>query len=104
PIDRTVTDGQTGFLSGKVGTAVGDGGFFRVGFEYKQRNGTNRAGFDQIPPWEDPTDANLALAGKRNYWLGDGDSKDINGWFNGEVPVGANGAFYAFGTWHQSST
>lgn len=104
PIDRSATDGQTGYFGGKVGTGLGDGGFLRLGLEYKHRNGTNRAGFDQIPFWEEQTPDNLALAGKRNYWLGDGESKDINGWFNAELPVGDTGAFYAFGTWHQSDT
>jgi diguanylate cyclase (GGDEF)-like protein len=48
PIDRTITDGQTSFASAKVGTALGeDGGFLRVGLELKNREGTNRAGFDQ---------------------------------------------------------
>ncbi|MBE4916932.1 TonB-dependent receptor, partial [Enterobacter cloacae complex sp. P4RS] len=82
PIGRTLTDGQTGNISAKVGTSLGeDGGFLRVGLEYKHRNGTNRAGFDQIPPW-DQTPGNLALQGKRNYVLGDGKSKDINLWLN----------------------
>src|SRR5690606_29942565 len=80
PIGRTLTDGQTGNFSANVGTALGeDGGFLRVGVEYKNREATNRAGFDQIPPW-DQTDANLALQGQRNYVLGDGTSKDLNGW------------------------
>ena len=104
PIDRTLTDGQTGFFSGKVGTGIGDGGFLRLGLEYAQRDATNRAGFDQVPPWEEQTPDNLALAGRRNYRLGDGASKTINGWFNGEAPFGGTGAFYAFGTWHQSAT
>lgn len=51
PIHRELTDGQTSYLSGKVGTALGDeGGFLRVGFELKNREPTNRAGYDQIPP------------------------------------------------------
>ncbi len=105
PIRRTVTDGQAGFFSGQVGTALGsEGGFLRVGLEYKQRNGTNRAGFDQIPFFEEQTPDNLALAGKRNYWLGDGESKDINGWFNAELPIGDTAELYAFGTFHQSDT
>ncbi|HVK51814.1 MAG TPA: TonB-dependent receptor [Pseudoxanthomonas sp.] len=104
PIGQTITDGQTGFFSGKVGTALGDGGFLRVGVEYKERNGTNRAGFDQIPFFEEQTPDNLALAGKRNYYLGDGDSKDINGWFNSELPISDSARLYAFGTFHQSKT
>ncbi|VEF33854.1 ferric enterobactin receptor [Stenotrophomonas maltophilia] len=104
PIGRTLTDGQTGNVSAKVGTSLGeDGGSLRVGLEYKHRNGTNRAGFDQIPPW-DQTPDNLALQGKRNYVLGDGKSKDINLWLNTEIPVGQTSTFYAFGTFNQRDT
>src|SRR5688572_11362564 len=36
PINQTLTDGQSTFVSGQVGSRIGDdGGFFRVGFEYK---------------------------------------------------------------------
>ena len=104
PIDRTVTDGQTSFASAQVGSGIGDGGFFRVGLELKNREGTNRAGFDQIPFFEEQTPDNLALAGQRNYYLGDGESKALNAWLNTVVPVGENAEFYAFGTYHQSDT
>ncbi len=104
PIDQTVTDGQSGFFSAQVGDRIGDGGFFRVGLEYKQREGTNRAGFDQIPFFEEQTPDNLALAGRRNYVLGDGSSRDLNAWLNAAVPLGESAEFYAFGTYHQSDT
>ncbi|HBM66264.1 MAG TPA: TonB-dependent receptor, partial [Pseudomonas sp.] len=105
PIGRTLTDGQTSYFSAKVGTALTEeGGFLRVGLEYKNREATNRAGFDQIPPWEAQTADNLALAGKRNYALGDGASKDINAWFNTEIPFGATSKAYAFGTYNQRDT
>ncbi|MCD9030619.1 TonB-dependent receptor [Luteimonas sp. Y-2-2-4F] len=103
PIGRSLTDGQTGYLAGKVGSGLGDGGFFRTGFELKNRERTNRAGFDQVPPW-DQTPANLAVQGQRNYHLGDGESKDLNAWINGELPVGAASELYFFGTWHQRDT
>lgn len=104
PIGRTLTDGQTGNVSGTVGTRLGEeGGFLRVGLEYKERRGTNRAGFDQIPPW-DQTPANLAVQGQRNYILGDGSSKDINAWLNTELPFGETSTFYAFGTYNQRDT
>lgn len=104
PIGRTLTDGQAANVSATVGTALSDaGGFLRVGLEYRNREATNRAGFDQIPPW-DRTPANLALQGKRNYVLGDGASKDINGWLNTEIPFGDTGTFYAFGTYNQRDT
>ncbi|WP_313348236.1 TonB-dependent receptor [Stenotrophomonas sp.] len=101
PIDRTITDGQTSFVSAKVGTALGeDGGFLRVGLELKNREGTNRAGFDQIPPW-DQSDTNLALQGQRNYVLGDGSTKDLNAWINTELPFGETSKFYFFSTFNQ---
>src|SRR5690606_5166787 len=103
PIGRTLTDGQTAQLSAKVGTALGEDGFLRLGVEFKERSGTNRAGFDQVPPW-DQTPANLAVQGQRNYHMGDGDSRDINAWFNAEAPLGEAAAFYAFGTYNQRDT
>ena len=105
PINQTLTDGQTTFFSGQVGDRIGsEGGFFRVGFEYKNREGTNRAGFDQIPFFEEQTPDNLALAGKLNHHLGDGDSKALNAWINSVVPLNESAEFYAFGTYHQSDT
>ena len=104
PIHRELTDGQTSYLSGKVGTALGnEGGFLRVGFELKNREATNRAGYDQIPSWEQ-TPANLALQGRRNYALGDGKSKDLNAWINGKLPFGSTSEFYFFGTYNQRDT
>lgn len=103
PIDETITDGQSLFVSGNVGTAIGDGGFVRGGLEYKDRNATNRAGFDQLPFFEEQTPANLATIGQRNYVLGDGASEDINAWLNTELPFGEH-AIYAFGTYNQRDT
>ena len=103
PIGRTLSDGQTSFLSGKVGTALGADGFLRVGLELKNREATNRAGYDQVPPW-DQTGANLAVQGRRNYHLGDGDSKDLNAWFNTEIALGADATLYGFGTFNQRDT
>ena len=104
PIDETLTDGQTTFASAQVGSGIGEGGFFRVGLELKNREATNRAGFDQIPFFEEQTPDNLALASQRNFHLGDGASKAINAWLNSVLPVGEDAELYAFGTWHQNDT
>jgi iron complex outermembrane receptor protein len=104
-IDESITDGQTSFASAQVGDRIGDdGGFFRVGLELKNRQATNRAGFDQIPFFEEQTPANLALAGKRNYALGDGDSKSLSAWINTEVPLTEVAELYAFATFYQADT
>ncbi len=102
PVDQRLTDGQTAWANGHVGTGLGDGGFLRVGAGFQERNATNRAGFDQVPPW-DQTPANLAVQGRRNYHLGDGDSRQIDVWFNAELPLG-DATAYGFGTWHQRDT
>ncbi len=100
PTDQRITDGQSASLAAKVGTSLGDDGFLRVGLEYKELSPTNRAGFDQIPPW-DQTPRNLALQGQRNYQHGNGAAKDINGWLNTEIALGDAATFYAFGTYNQ---
>ncbi|HEY9255874.1 MAG TPA: TonB-dependent receptor [Stenotrophomonas sp.] len=102
PIGRTLTDGQTTFFSAKGGTRFGEG-FVKAGVELQNREGTNRAGFDQIPPWEQ-TDNNLRLQGQRNYVLGDGPSKGLNAWFNGQAPLGETAQLYFFGTYNQRDT
>ncbi|NVZ69571.1 TonB-dependent receptor plug domain-containing protein [Pseudomonas costantinii] len=93
-IGRTTTDGQNAFTSAKIGTRIGDeGGFVRGGTEYKDRNPTNRAGFDGFAD----------TPGQRNYVMGDGNARDVNAWFNSELPIGDIKA-YAFGTYNQRAT
>ncbi len=103
PIDQTLTDGQTSFFSAQVGSPVGNDGFFRVGVELKNREATNRAGFDQVPPWS-LSPINETVQGQRNYHLGDGESRDITGWINAEIATGDSSAFYLFGTYNQRDT
>lgn len=103
PIHRELTDGQSGQISAKAGTRLGENGFIKAGLEYKRRSPTNRAGFDQIPDWQQNA-TNLALQGKRNYQLGDGRSRDLNVWFNGELPLGQTSELYFFGTYSHRDT
>ena len=103
PIDQTVTDGETFTLSASGGMSLGDGGFLRGGVDYRDRNATNRAGFDQIPFFIAPTPANLALAGRRNYAEGDPAVEAVNVWINAAVPLGG-GELYGFGTLGQSDS
>lgn len=92
-IDRDTTDGANVFTSAKIGTALGDGGFARGGAEYKHRNPTNRAGFDDFAD----------TPGQRNYVLGDGKARDVNLWLNSELPL-QPGTVYAFGTYSDRET
>ena len=93
-IDQTTTDGQNSLTTAKIGTRLGeDGGFVRGGTEYKDRNPTNRAGFDGFAD----------TPGQRNYVMGDGVARDVNAWFNSELPL-AGGKAYSFGTYNQRHT
>ncbi|MDU8498854.1 TonB-dependent receptor [Pseudomonas syringae] len=93
-IGKTTTDGQNSLTTAKIGTRLGEeGGFIRGGTEYKDRNPTNRAGFDGFAD----------TPGQRNYVMGDGVARDVNLWFNSEVPLG-NGKAYSFGTYNQRHT
>lgn len=97
PINRTLVDGRQYVIQAEGGARIFGDGFLRIGGEYINRDQTNRAGFDQIPFFEEQTPANLALQGERNYRLGDPDTEAYNFWLNSEVPLGA-ATLYAFGT------
>ncbi|MCU1755663.1 TonB-dependent receptor plug domain-containing protein [Pseudomonas helleri] len=93
-IGKRITDGQSSQTSAKIGTRLGeDGGFIRVGTEYKDRNPTNRAGYDGFAD----------TPGQRNFAMGDGLARDVNVWFNSELPVGDSKA-YSFGTYNERHT
>jgi len=93
-IGKTTTDGQNSVTTAKIGTRLGEeGGFIRGGTEYRDRDPTNRAGFDGFAD----------TPGQRNYVMGDGIARDVNAWFNGELPL-AGGKAYTFGTYNERHT
>jgi iron complex outermembrane receptor protein len=74
-----------------TGWAFGDGGFFNLTAEYRDRRETNRAGPDSLrvdPP---------AVTQR----IGDPDAKDKYLWFNSGMDIGENAEFYAFGGWSE---
>lgn len=95
-IDRSITDGETLRLAYSQGVTTGAGGF-RFGVELLAREPTDRSGFDRVSPFIPQTPANLAFRGQRTHRLGDPETREVKGWFNGEWPD-ADGAWYAFGT------
>lgn len=103
PTNSDITDGDSWVFQAKAGIPLGiEGGFLRVGAEYKERDQTRRGGFDQIPFFEDP--ANVPLVGGRvNFAPGDGATEDLNLWFNSAAPLTSDIEFYAFGTFNDRS-
>jgi iron complex outermembrane receptor protein len=98
PIDDTLDDGGTTTIQASFGMALGAEGFLRAGLEYRDRNGTNRAGFDEVPFFEDP--ANIPLVGgQRNFKPGDAATEDLNLWVNAETALGSLTG-YGFATYN----
>jgi iron complex outermembrane receptor protein len=88
----THSDGELIDTSVNHGWGLGRGWLFATA-EYRDRNGTNRAGPDPRPqgsvnPVEQP-----------NHHWGDSDARDVMGFFNGLAPLDASGntTFYTFG-------
>ena len=111
PIDEEITDGQTLTVSVNHGLSLANG-FINLSAEYRDRSATNRAGFDQLPtigfgefivpiPSSGTPEAapNDALAGQRNYGLGDGESRDINLMFNAGFDLNSGFKLYSFGSY-----
>ncbi|MEH6581047.1 MAG: TonB-dependent receptor [Halioglobus sp.] len=98
PTGKSISDGETVTVAGDIGFALGSDGFLRVGAEYRDRDGTNRAGLDQIPFWEAETPANDAVRGKVNYYSGDPKSEDLNLFYNMGLPISDALEVYSFGT------
>lgn len=110
PINDDIEDGETLTVSANQGFSVARG-FVNVSLEVRDRNATNRAGFDQlptigfaefivpVPPSGTPeASANDALAGERNYLAGDGESTDINLAVNAGFELTSGYEVYGFGT------
>lgn len=98
PASLDITDGHTVSVSGDYGFDVGDGGFLRVGAEYRSRDATNRAGIGDLPFFENQTPVNLALDPARVFQPGDGGADDIYLYYNSVIPAG-EGEFYTFARW-----
>jgi iron complex outermembrane receptor protein len=97
PINDSITDGETFTFDADYGIGLAADGFFKAGFAYRDRAGTNRAGFDTVPFFEQQTPDNLALAGQRNYAEGDPDVRELNLWWNSEFGSGPV-RWFTFGT------
>jgi iron complex outermembrane receptor protein len=95
PTDEEITDGETWTGAGSFGLALGQDGFLRAGVEYTDHDDTNRAGFDEVPFFEDP--ANIPLVGgQRNFKPGDGAYENLNLWVNAGIVVTDAVDAYAF--------
>ncbi len=100
--ERKARDGAYTTFGVNVGLPVGDGGFFNFTGEYRDRNYTNRQGYDLRPNYIRPTsttfDPREATFNRLEYRYGDAKTEDFNFLINSEVPLGS-AEFYAFFTY-----
>jgi len=100
--ERKARDGGYTTFGVNVGLPVGDGGFFNFTGEYRDRNYTNRQGYDLRPNYIRPTsttfDARETTFDRLNFRYGDAKTEDFNFLINTSVPLGA-AEFYGFFTY-----
>ncbi len=100
--ERKARDGEFTTFGVNVGLPVGDGGFFNFTGEYRDRNYTNRQGFDLRPNYIRPTtttfDPREQTFNRLNFRYGDPKTEDFNFIINTEVPFGSS-EVYAFFTY-----
>ncbi len=96
-----VTDGEVLTVSGNVGLPLGPEGFVNVTVEYRDRQPTNRAGYDprrQYAP-TGPLDPREFSFDRRSHRYGDAKTEDVAVVVNAGLPLDGNVEAYAFATY-----
>ena len=100
--ERKARDGVYSTFGVNVGLPVGDGGYFNFTGEYRDRNFTNRQGYDLRPNYIRPTtttfDPREATFNRLDFRYGDAQTEDFNFLVNTGIPLGA-AEFYAYFTY-----
>ncbi|GEQ98371.1 TonB-dependent receptor [Iodidimonas gelatinilytica] len=93
--NRSVNDGETLTIQGNLGLSIGERGFFNVSGEYRDRNPTNRQGFDPRVQFsvDDPREL---TANRLNHRFGNADVEDISLFYNMGYDLSDEIEFYSF--------
>jgi iron complex outermembrane receptor protein len=89
-------DGQVAHLAANAGSVFGQQNYFHAGVEYRNRGFTNRAGIDPRAQYF-AGDPKNDLPKRVTLRLGDADTKDVLGMFNGSFTTQGGIEFYTFG-------
>ncbi|NDY94951.1 TonB-dependent receptor plug domain-containing protein [Wenzhouxiangella limi] len=99
---RTARDGKTVTARLGGGFEVGEEGYFNIAAQFRDRDSTNRSGFDprqNYPLLEDGSyDPREFRFDRINHRYGDPEVKEISAFFNGAVPLGSM-ELYTFGNY-----
>ena len=99
--ERHAHDGQLWTLGANIGLPLGPG-FVSLTAEYRDRNPTNRAGYDLRPNYNRPTaafDPRELSFNRLEFLYGDADTRDLNLFVNAGMPLGGDWELYAFGSY-----
>ena len=99
--ERKARDGEITTIAGNIGIPVGAEGFVNLTAEFRDRNPTNRAGFDLRPNYNRPTpafDPREITFDRLEFKFGDAKTEDYNFFLNAGIPLGA-AELYAFGSY-----
>jgi len=101
--ERSASDGRLWTVGANFGFPIGEG-FVNLTAEYRDRNPTNRAGYDLRPNYNRPTpafDARELTFDRLQFRYGDARSDDYAFFINAGLPVGGGWEFYGFGSYGQ---
>jgi iron complex outermembrane receptor protein len=101
--ERHAHDGQIWTIAGNIGLPIGPG-FISLSAEYRDRNPTNRAGYDLRPNYNRPAppafDPRELTFDRLEFRYGDAETQDVNLFVNSGLPLGDSGwELYAFGSY-----
>ena len=99
--ERKARDGAIATIGANIGLPIG-AGYVNVTAEYRDRNPTNRAGYDLRPNYNRPAppayDPRELTFDRLQFKFGDAKTEDFNFFVNAGVPVGSY-ELYAFGSY-----
>jgi iron complex outermembrane receptor protein len=106
--EREARDGRQVTLGVNVGIPMGPNGYFNVTGEFRDRDRTNRAGFDLRPNYNRPAppafDPRELTFDRLQFRFGDPDTRDYNIFANAGMDLGGTWELYAFGSYGHRDT
>jgi iron complex outermembrane receptor protein len=106
--EREAHDGRQLTMGANIGIPMGPNGYLNVTGEFRDRNRTNRAGFDLRPNYNRPAppafDSREVGFNRLQFRFGDPDTVDYNLFANAGVDLGGSWELYAFGSYGHRDT
>jgi iron complex outermembrane recepter protein len=99
--EQKMRDGEYKTAAVNIGVPIG-AGYINVTGEYRDRDATNRSGYDLRPNYVRPTalfDTREVSFNRRNFIFGDAKTEDFNLFLNAGMPLGESFDFYVFGSY-----